>query len=65
MYKLQLVPNVSVGPFVSGMEQAEVHAMMKREFGSEQDPLVECRFPVYESEYYANPMFKWNSRKAN
>ncbi len=54
MYKLQLVPNVSVGPFVFGMEQAEVHAMMKREFGSEQDPLVERRFPVYESEYYDN-----------
>ncbi len=55
MHKLQLVPNVSVGPFVFGMDQAEVHAMMKREFGSERGPRVERSLPAYESEYYANP----------
>ena len=55
MRKLVLNPNVSVGPFVFGTEQKEMWKIMKNEFGSERDPLVERSLPAYETEYYANP----------
>ena len=36
MHKLILNPNISVGPFVFGVEQKEIWRIMKEEFGSEQ-----------------------------
>ncbi len=55
MHKLILNPNISVGPFVFGTEQQEMWEIMKKEFGSVRDSLVERRKPSYESEYYENP----------
>ena len=54
MHKLILNPNISVGPFVFGVEQKEIWRIMKEEFGSEQNPVVERELPDYESEYYEN-----------
>ena len=55
MHKLEFVPNVSVGPFIFGMEQSEVHKIIKGVFKSESEPQVERDLPSYESEYYPNP----------
>jgi hypothetical protein len=55
MKKLILNPNISVGPFVFGTEQEEIWKIMKKEFGSERDSIVERSLPAYESEYYDNP----------
>ncbi len=55
MKKLIFKPNVSVGSFVFGTEQEKVWEIMKSEFGSERNPLIDRQLPAYETEYYANP----------
>lgn len=49
MKKFILNPNISVGPFVFGMEREEVWKMMKDKFGTERE------LPTFEREYYTNP----------
>ena len=53
--KLQLEPNVSVGPFVFGMDQAEVRRIMKTDFGSEPDPGTDRNIPGYATDLYDEP----------
>ena len=55
MKKFILDPNISVGPFVFDTEQEKIWKMMKKEFGSVRDPIVDRYLPAYESEYYENP----------
>ena len=55
MKKLILDPNVSVGPFVFGTEQEKIWEIIRDEFSSECNPIIENIPPVYKSEYHENP----------